>query len=97
MSVSNSSYYKPDDALQELLLQEQILNSLIEGQTILQLLIKKEIVTREEVAEMRSKVRSLPKYKLAIEDIEQQKAVFSYAKDNPQEHLRAIMKAKLGK
>lgn len=95
MAVSNSNYYKPDEALQELMLQEQILNALIETQTILQLLVFKGTITREEVSEMRNKVRNSPKYKLAIDDIERQKNGFQYAKDNPEEYLKALFNAKM--
>lgn len=95
MAVSNNNFYKPDEALHELMLQEQIVNSLVDSQTVLQLLVLKGIVTREEVIDMRNKVRNSPKYKPVIEDIERQKSGFQYAKDNPEEYLKALFKAKM--
>lgn len=41
MPVSNNSYYKPEEALQELQLQENILRSLIDVQTALRILVDK--------------------------------------------------------
>lgn len=87
--------YKPDEALQELRYQEQILNSLVESQVILQLLVKHDIVTREEVSDMRNTVRNSPKFKPAIEDIEKQKSLYQAAKENPEEYLKAMFKAKV--
>lgn len=87
--------YKPDEALQELRYQEQIVNSLVESQVVLQLLVKHDIVTREEVAEMRKIVKKSDKFRLVIEDIERQKQGYELAKENPQEYLRAMFKAKM--
>jgi len=95
MAVSNSSYYNPEEALKELQIQEQIVNALVETQTVLQLLVAKGIVTREEVSKTRTKVRNSSKYKPEIEAIQRQKHGFAAAKDNPQEYLKAILKAKM--
>ena len=43
MSVGNSNYYKPDEALQELMEQEQIINALVDTQVML--LVKKKDIT----------------------------------------------------
>lgn len=91
MPVSNNSYYKPEEALQELQLQENILRSLIDVQAALRILVDKGIVTREEVNE----VSNSPKYKVVMDDIQRQKKGFQAAKDNPQEYLQAIMRAKM--
>lgn len=92
MSVNS---YKPDEALQELRYQEQIVNALVESQVVLQLLVKHNIVTREEVADMRRTVRSSDKFRLAINDIEMQKAAYEFAKENPKEYYRAMFDAKI--
>lgn len=57
--------------------------------------LHKEIITREEVAEYRNEVRNSPKYKVVADDIQRQKTGFQAAKDNPQEYLQAIFKAKM--
>ena len=64
MPVSNNSYYKPEEALQELLLQENILRSLIDVQAALRILVDKGIVTREEVQKYRNEVSNSLNIKL---------------------------------
>ena len=95
MSVSNDKFYKPEEALHELQVQETILKTAIDVQVVLRILVDKEIVTREEVQKYREEVSNSPKYKIVIDDIQRQKARFQAAKDNPQEYLQALFKAKM--
>lgn len=95
MAVSNDNYYKPDDALHELMIQETIVNVAVDVQSLLRILVEKEIITRDEVKKYREEVRNSPKYKPVIEDIQRQKSAFQVAKDNPQEYLKAILNAKM--
>ena len=95
MPVSSDKYYKPEEALQDLQVQETILNVAIDVQVLLGILVDKEIITRDEVAEYREEVRNSPKYKVVADDIQRQKTGFQAAKDNPQEYLKAILKAKM--
>ena len=95
MSVSNEKLYKPEEALHELQVQETILKTAIDVQVVLRILVDKEIVTREEVQKYRDEASNSPKYKIVLDDILRQKTVFQAAKDNPQEYLKAIMKAKM--
>ena len=94
MAVNNLN---PKEALQELRYQEQIVNSLVDSQVVLQLLVKHNIVTRDEVSEMRNIVRNSPKFKPVISDIEEQKKMYTYAIEHPEEYLRSMMNAKLNK
>lgn len=94
MSVSNDNFYKPDDALHELQMQETILKTAIDVQVALRILVDKGIVTREEVKQYREEVNNSPKYKLAMDEIQRNKAGFQAAKNNPQEYLQAIFRAK---
>ena len=84
MPVSNDKFYKPEEALHELQLQETILKTAIDVQVALRILVDKEIATREEVQKYREEVSSSPKYKIVLDDIQRQKAGFQAAKDNPQ-------------
>ena len=93
--VNSNSYYKPDDALHELMIQETILNVAVDVQALLRILVKKEIITRDEVKQYRQEVRNSPKYKSAIEAIKREKQGFQVAKDNPKDYLKALFKAKL--
>ena len=95
MPVSSDKYYKPEEALQDLQVQETILNVAIDVQVLLRILVDKEIITRDEVAEYREEVRNSPKYKVVADDIQRQKTGFQSAKYNPQEYLKAILKAKM--
>lgn len=87
--------YKPeemkDDAAEKLLL----LNTAVDVQAVLQLLISKEIITKEELDIMREKVRSIPKYAAAYKYIGQQKATADLWEKDPQSYLKAILKAKM--
>lgn len=94
MPVSNDNFYKPEEALHELQAQETILKAAIDVQVALRILVDKCIVTSDEVKRYREEVNNSPKYKSAIEDIQINKACFQAAKDNPQEYLKALLKAK---
>ena len=95
MPVSNEKFYKPEEALHELQVQETILKTAIDVQVVLRILVDKEIVTREEIQKYRKEVINSPKYKIVIDDIQRQKAGFQAAKDNPQEYLQALLRAKM--
>ena len=95
MPVSNDKFYKPEEALHELQLQETILKTAIDVQVALRILVDKEIATREEIQKYREEVSSSPKYKIVLDDIQRQKAGFQAAKDNPQDYLKALLRAKM--
>lgn len=95
MPVSNEKFYKPEEALHELQVQETILKTAIDVQVALRILVDKEIVTREEVQKYREEVSNSPKYKIVLDDIQKQKVAFQAAKDNPQDYLKALFKAKM--
>lgn len=94
MPVSNEKFYKPEEALHELQVQEAILKTAIDVQVVLRILVDKEIVTREEIQKYREEISNSPKYKIVIEDIRRQKTIFQAAKDNPQDYLKALLRAK---
>lgn len=95
MSVSNDNFYKPDEALHELQTQETIMNIAVDVQTALQILVDKGIVSREEVSTYRDRVRNSPRYKPVLEQIGWQKKAFQMAKENPQDYLKELFKAKM--
>ena len=95
MPVSSDKYYKPEEALQDLQVQETILNVAIDVQALLRILVDKEIITREEVKQYREEVRNSPKYRVVLDDIQRQKFGFQAAKANTEEYLRALLKQKM--
>ncbi len=95
MPVSRNANYDLDTASQELMMQENILKCLVDIQVTLQLLVEKGIVTREEVSVMRNKVRSREPYKSTSDYIIRAKESVDYYKQNPEQHLKDLFKAKL--
>lgn len=88
--------YNPDEALHELQLQEQIFKARLDTQVLLQLFIKNGLTTREEIQEMRDNIiKNNPEYHATKQAIESQKRGFENAKENPQEYLKSILKAKM--
>ena len=57
LAVSNDSYYKPDEALHGLQIQEAIMKVSVDVQAVLRILVDKKIITREEVQKYRNEVR----------------------------------------
>lgn len=92
--VGNDKYYKPDEALHELM-QETIMNLAVDVQGLLRILVEKQIITRDEVNTYREEVRNAPKYKPTLDAIKREKDGFTAAKQNPEEYLKAIFKAKM--
>lgn len=94
MFSRNANYYM-DDALQEINDKKLLLDVKVETQVILQLLVSKGIVTREEVSKMRETVKGAPQYRMLYEYFDQAESKASYYKDHPEEHLKDLMNAKL--
>jgi len=92
MAVTNDDLYKPEQALQRLREQEQIINALVDTQVCLQLLLQLNLVSREDIITMREKVRNGSKYKPTIDNIEQQRAMFESAEANPEAYLKALLR-----
>ena len=63
LAVSNDSYYKPDEALHELQMQETIMKALVDVQVVLRILVDKEIVTREEVQTINEQIQNIAQKK----------------------------------
>ena len=93
--LSNNANYDMDTALDEINQKKLLLDVKVETQLILQLLVQKGIVTREEVSDMRNKVKNSPNYKLLYDYFEQAEQKANYYKNNPQEHLRDVFAAKM--
>ena len=88
--LSRDANYNMDTALNEINEKKLLLDIKVETQLILQLLVQKGIVTREEVSEMRNKVKNSPNYKPLYDYFEQAEQKANYYKNNPEQHLKDI-------
>ena len=61
--LSRDANYNMDTALNEINEKKLLLDVKVETQLILQLLVQKGIVSRDDVSEMRNKVKNSPNYK----------------------------------
>lgn len=83
---------------QDLLNKALIVNTAIDVQVILQLMVKKGLVTREEVASMREKVStSDPKLSSSKKWLDEAIEELKFASENPEWVLRKMFEEKLGK
>lgn len=86
-----------EQAERDLADKQLILNTAVDVQTILQLLVEKEIVTREEVENKRNIVRNSQKYKMAQMFIGQTKAEIDKYKADPKALIQEMFKRKMEK
>lgn len=93
--LSNSANYDMDTALNEINEKKLLLDVKVETQLILQLLVSKGIVSREEVYEMRNKVKNSPNYKPLYDYFEQAEQKANYYHSNPEQHLKDLFSAKM--
>ena len=93
--LSRNANYDMDVALNEINEKKLVLDVKVETQLILQLLVSKGIITREEVSAMREKVKNSSNYKASYEYLENAKQKANYYKNNPEQHLKDIFNAKM--
>lgn len=84
-----------DTAKRDLENKKLILDTAIDIQALLRLLVEKKIITREEVSRFRKEVRSSSKWKAANTYIEQTMEEIIFYQNNPQLALKAMFAAKL--
>ena len=93
--LSRDANYNMDTALNEINEKKLLLDVKVETQLILQLLVQKGIVSREEVSEMRNKVKNSPNYKPLYDYFELAEQKANYYKANPEQHLKDVFAAKM--
>ncbi|MCI9381356.1 MAG: hypothetical protein HFG88_10015 [Dorea sp.] len=84
-----------DTARRDLENKKLILDTAIDIQALLRLLVDKKIITKEEVNGFRKEVRASSKWKVANTYIEQTMAEIKFYQSNPQLALKAMFEAKL--
>lgn len=93
--LSRNANYDMDTALNEINEKKLLLDVKVETQLILQLLVSKGIVTREEVSNMRNTVKSSSLYKPLYDYFESAEQKVNYYKNNPEQHLKDVLAAKM--
>lgn len=83
-----------DDAKTNVNDKKMILDVAVDIQSLLRILVEKEIITREEVEEKRNEVRSSAKYKNAYTYIEQTLQEIEIYEKDPQARLREMFNRK---
>lgn len=98
MKLTTNQLSDLEGTKQDLLNKALIINTAIDVQVILQLLVQKEIVTREEVAAMRAKVSSSdPKLSSSKQWLDEAIKELKFASENPQWVLKKMFEEKLKK
>ena len=93
--LSRNANYDMDQAQSEIEDKLLLLDTKVETQVILQILVEKGIVTAEEIQEWRNKVKKSPKYKSSYDYLNTAKEKSEFYKNNPEQHLKDILDAKL--
>lgn len=87
--------YHPESLKEDAIQKKLMLDTAVDVQTIMQILVKNNIATKEEIDEIRIKVKSLPKYKAAYEMVENIVNASELYQNDPQAYLKALFNDKL--
>ena len=87
--------YDMDETIDETQKTRLLLDVKVETQLILQLLVKKGLVTKEEIVEMRKTVKNSPSYKPMYEVLDRIEDRANYYNDNHEQHLKDLFNVKL--
>lgn len=84
-----------DSAKLDIQNKQMILNTAIDIQVLLRILVDKDIITREEVNQYRKEVRESPKYSAAAMYVEQTLAEIEAYEKDPQLRLKEMFNRKM--
>jgi hypothetical protein len=87
--------YNPQSLKEDAIIKKTILDTAVDVQSALQLLISKDLITIEELNQMREKVKNLPKYKASYEVINKINNAANLYENDPQAYLKALFEEKL--
>lgn len=87
--------YNPQSLKEDAIIKKTILDTAVDVQSALQLLISKDLITLEELNQMREKVRNLPKYKASYDVINNIADAANLYKKDPNAYLKALFEEKL--
>lgn len=86
-----------DQAERDIEDRKLILNTAVDIQVLLRILVDKEIISREEVNRYRKEVKESPKYKNAFTYIDQTLNEIQYYKNDPKALLQEMLRRKMEK
>ena len=87
--------YNPQSLKEDAIIKKIILDTAVDVQSALQLLISKDLITVEELNQMREKVRNLPKYKASYDVINKINDAANLYEKDPNTYLKALFEEKL--
>lgn len=93
--MTSSKFGKPEELKEDAVLKKTIIDTAVDVQSALQLLIAKEVITVDELNEMRAKVKKIPKYSASYQYINEIAATANLFEKDPQAYLKAMFEAKM--
>lgn len=87
--------YNPQSLKEDAIIKKIILDTAVDVQSTLQLLVSKDLITVEELNQMREKVKNLPKYKASYSVIEKINDAVNLYENDPNAYLKALFEEKL--
>ena len=89
--------YNPQSLKEDAVTKKIILDTAVDIQSVLQLLVSKDLITVEELNQMREKVRNLPKYKASYSVIDKINDAVNLYENDPTAYLKALFNEKMKK
>lgn len=93
--LSNGANYDIDLAENEIALKKIILDLKVDTQVIFNLLVRKGVISEDEIKSARAAIKNSPRYYPMYSYLDEASRKAEYYRANPQEHLRDLFKAKL--
>lgn len=87
--------YNPQSLKEDAVIKKIILDTAVDIQSALQLLVSKDLITIEELNQMREKVKNLPKYKASYSVIDKINDAVNLYENDPNAYLKALFEEKL--
>lgn len=92
---SNNDFYNLDDATKVIKEKKLMLELYIKLESLTQLLIKHDVTNILEIEACENYIKTLPHIKLMTDQIFQLESKINEYKNDPQQHLKDLMKAKM--
>lgn len=87
--------YNPEGLREDAVVKKMILDLMVEVQALTELLRAKAFVSNVELDPIRTKIRQNDQFKMAYETINKMNAASDLYKNDPQQYLKELFKAKM--